>query len=123
MYMEVSKICLFREVPYCYFPFTEQSEDNLEELDCPVCIQRCVHPVKLPCGHIFCFLCMKGVALRNRNCALCRQPIPPSFLNDPELVDKSELDKVSDDVKWFYQGRNHGWWQYEHRMEKELERR
>lgn len=28
-------------------------------MECPVCLQLCVHPSKLPCGHIFCFLCVK----------------------------------------------------------------
>lgn len=28
-------------------------------MDCPVCLEKCVHPAKLPCGHIFCFLCVK----------------------------------------------------------------
>ena len=103
--------------------FLDGKEEVKEQFDCPVCIQPCVHPVKLPCGHIFCFLCMKGVAMRNRTCALCRQPIPPSYLNNPELVDKSDLDHVPDEVKWFYEGRNHGWWQFEARMEKDIERR
>lgn len=30
-----------------------------EKMECPVCLQLCVHPSKLPCGHIFCFLCVK----------------------------------------------------------------
>lgn len=37
--------------------------DNLqiefESMECPICLQICVHPSKLPCGHIFCFLCVK----------------------------------------------------------------
>lgn len=28
-------------------------------MECPICLQICVHPSKLPCGHIFCFLCVK----------------------------------------------------------------
>lgn len=32
-------------------------------LECPICLQTCIHPARLPCGHIFCFLCVKvGVA-------------------------------------------------------------
>ena len=30
-----------------------------EQYDCPVCLQTCIHPVKLPCSHIFCYLCVK----------------------------------------------------------------
>lgn len=27
--------------------------------DCAICLQPCLQPVKLSCGHIFCFLCAK----------------------------------------------------------------
>ena len=27
--------------------------------ECPVCLDPPLHPVTLPCGHIFCFLCAK----------------------------------------------------------------
>ena len=36
-----------------------QSEPPME---CAVCLQTCIHPVQLPCRHIFCFLCVKGVS-------------------------------------------------------------
>lgn len=29
------------------------------QLECPICLQTCIHPARLPCGHIFCFLCVK----------------------------------------------------------------
>lgn len=32
---------------------------NIVKLECPVCLQTCIHPARLPCGHIFCFLCVK----------------------------------------------------------------
>lgn len=38
---------------------TQAKEDSEEELECAVCLQKCVHPVRLPCTHIFCFLCVK----------------------------------------------------------------
>ena len=28
--------------------------------ECPVCLDPPLHPVTLPCGHIFCFLCAKA---------------------------------------------------------------
>jgi len=59
--------------------------------ECPVCLQPCVFPVKLPCSHIFCFLCLKGVAGRNRRCALCRADIPQDFVRRPVLVGKDRL--------------------------------
>uniref|UniRef100_A0A8C4QJ45 E3 ubiquitin-protein ligase n=1 Tax=Eptatretus burgeri TaxID=7764 RepID=A0A8C4QJ45_EPTBU len=84
--------------------------------DCAVCLQECVHPALLPCGHVFCFLCAKGVALQSRRCALCRRDIPPDFLERPTLLPQSsEMANA-----WFYEGRN-GWWQYDERTTGELE--
>ena len=35
-------------------------------IECAVCLQTCVYPVQLPCKHIFCFLCVKGVTLQSK---------------------------------------------------------
>ena len=91
--------------------------------ECPVCLQTCIHPVKLPCQHIFCFLCVKGAANQSKRCALCRQEIPVDYLNNPALLRKEDLLKESyseDGFAWFYEGRN-GWWQYDERTSHELE--
>ncbi|KAK3703574.1 hypothetical protein QZH41_006906 [Actinostola sp. cb2023] len=100
--------------------------------DCPVCLQPAFYPVKLPCGHIFCFLCIKGVALRGRKCAICRQVIATEFLEKPTLVKVAEKghqsksglkENVAQDEAeylWYYEGRN-GWWQYDDKTSKEVE--
>lgn len=99
--------------------------------DCPVCLQTCSYPVKLKCGHIFCFLCIKGVAFRSRRCALCRQDVDLKYFDDPEVVDYKAMsscdegrEETSEDVdryQWYYEGRN-GWWQYEETSSAELEK-
>ena len=49
---------------------------------CAVCLDDPVHPVTLPCTHVFCFLCCKGLTEGGNNeCSLCRQVIPFGFLN------------------------------------------
>ena len=58
------------------------------ELECSICLQICVQPVQLPCTHVFCYLCMKGIAQRNRKCALCRVDIPQDFMQNPKLIDQ-----------------------------------
>ncbi|THD20701.1 E3 ubiquitin-protein ligase [Fasciola hepatica] len=58
----------------------------LSDSDCGICLQRYVHPVELPCGHIFCFLCIKGCALHRRRCPMCRGRFSMRFLEEPKLV-------------------------------------
>lgn len=92
--------------------------------ECAVCLQTCVHPAQLPCGHIFCFLCVKGVANQSKKCAMCRQEIPTDYFEKPVLVAQDNTDKDSagfdGGYQWFYEGRN-GWWQYDERTSRELE--
>ncbi|XP_046993105.1 E3 ubiquitin-protein ligase rnf146 [Schistocerca americana] len=102
----------------------EQVFEGPQIPECAVCLQTCIHPAQLPCGHIFCFLCVKGVANQSRKCAMCRQEIPPDYLEKPQLVEVSGLEKEAvsfdDGYQWFYEGRN-GWWQYDERTSHELE--
>lgn len=56
----------------------EETEES-SNTECAVCLQSCVHPVRLPCSHIFCYLCVKGVAFQSKRCAMCRQRSPPTF--------------------------------------------
>lgn len=98
---------------------------ELTRLECAVCLQGCVHPVQLPCGHIFCFLCVKGVANQSKRCAMCRKELPADYLERPNLVGGAGfLEETSmafdDGNQWFYEGHN-GWWQYDERTSAELE--
>ena len=82
---------------------------NVTVIECAVCLQSCIHPVKLPCSHIFCYLCVKGVAFQSRRCAMCRQEIHSDFLLHPQLLDRTQLEKettLEDGYQWFYEGRN-----------------
>ncbi|KAK9502770.1 hypothetical protein O3M35_011479 [Rhynocoris fuscipes] len=105
-----------------------ESEDNVP--DCAICLQTCVHPAKLPCGHIFCFLCIKGIVHSGWRCAMCRATIPHDYLDSPLLVNTPKvvaLEKKTvqsddkEDYQWFYEGRHGGWWQFEERTANELE--
>lgn len=91
--------------------------------ECAICLQTCVHPVSLPCRHVFCYLCVKGASWLGRRCALCRQDIPEDFLDRPTLLCPEELKAASrgtGEYAWYYEGRN-GWWQYDERTSRELE--
>lgn len=97
--------------------------------ECAICLQSCVHPVCLPCAHVFCFLCVKGASWQSKRCALCRQEIPEDFLERPVLLSPEELKAAAAGLggsesrgvyAWYYEGLN-GWWQYEGRTSGELE--
>ncbi|NWY03044.1 R146B ligase, partial [Nothoprocta ornata] len=91
--------------------------------ECAICLQTCVHPVSLPCKHVFCYLCVKGASWLGKRCALCRQEIPEDFLDKPTLLSPEELKAASrgnGEYAWYYEGRN-GWWQYDERTSRELE--
>lgn len=119
----------------------EEVIQTVEEMDynpdCPVCLQSCFYPVKLPCGHIFCFLCIKGVVLRSRRCALCRHSLTVDYLENPTLIkvvekankeekaskakEKTSDETEADEFVWYYEGRN-GWWSYDEKTSPELEK-
>lgn len=142
------------EHPFPFHFLGNDGEDLLQKIeevehqpDCPVCLQPCHYPVKLPCGHIFCFLCIKGVALRSRRCALCRQTITADCIEHPTLVkvvggktkeavckteseqvhatvapsDSEDKECINGEYVWFYEGRN-GWWQYDEKTSTEVEK-
>ncbi|SPP76618.1 E3 ubiquitin-protein ligase rnf146 isoform X2 [Drosophila guanche] len=100
------------------------SSTGAAALECAICLQTCIHPARLPCGHIFCFLCIKGVAYKNRRCAMCRREIPSEFLDHPTLVNGIEdicvTRATEDGYQWYYEGRN-GWWQYDDRTSQDIE--
>lgn len=98
-------------------------EDNSEK-DCSICLQKALQPVKLPCSHVFCYLCIKGVVHSSvATCALCRAPIPRGYLFNPEVLEEStsEEDETTQ-CKWYYEGRSGGWWEYDQRTTTEIER-
>uniref|UniRef100_A0A2K5E6F5 E3 ubiquitin-protein ligase n=1 Tax=Aotus nancymaae TaxID=37293 RepID=A0A2K5E6F5_AOTNA len=91
--------------------------------ECAICLQTCVHPVSLPCKHVFCYLCVKGASWLVKRCALCRQEIPEDFLDKSTLLSPEEPKAASrgnGEYAWYYEGRN-GWWQYDECTSRELE--
>ncbi|MED6282257.1 hypothetical protein CHARACLAT_030188 [Characodon lateralis] len=106
---------------------SSSSSPALSVPECAICLQSCVHPVQLPCHHVFCFLCVKGASWQSKRCALCRQEVPDDFLEKPTLLSPEELKAsaggrggAASDHAWYYEGRN-GWWQYDERTSRELE--
>ncbi|OII77300.1 FHA domain-containing protein [Cryptosporidium andersoni] len=64
--------------------FTVDNNDGIakkvmNELICPVCLDRFCLPVTIPCGHTFCRYCITHDKLLGKNCPVCRQPIGFNF--------------------------------------------
>lgn len=44
--------------------------------ECPVCLEQCDQPDKLPCNHTVCRLCLRQMAHHKiTTCPLCRAPL------------------------------------------------
>lgn len=84
------------------------STENSLALECAICLEPCNLPARLPCSHIFCYLCVKGVATQLQNCPMCRQEIPADYVDRPQLVEVDEVavPNYNDEYLWFYEGRN-----------------
>jgi len=74
--------------------------------ECPVCLGPAVFPVRTPCGHVFCFLCVKGAARQAHRCPMCRQHIPVDFDKNPIILERQEVEAFEDGYQWFYEGKN-----------------
>lgn len=84
--------------------------ESFVNVECAVCLQTSIHPAELPCGHIFCYLCIKGIVNQGRRCAMCRQDIPVDYLDKPRLLKPVDIESNSrgfeDGRLWFYEGHN-----------------
>lgn len=103
---------------------TKKAKEENEDV-CPVCLDPPLHPVSLECNHVFCFLCAKGLTENRDNlCSLCRSPISQGYLKRGNVLQrtKSELtDKGQDQLRWFYEAGQGGWWRFEKRTNEEIE--
>ena len=70
--------------------------DNLDDdLLCRICLQPLVDPVDTPCGHTFCYICLKGHMRMQRTCPADRQPIREKDVKPSSLLVRRILDKLT----------------------------
>lgn len=99
---------------YCYFLIIEDKTEKpkKETFECPICLESAVFPIRISCGHIFCFLCVKGAAQQVYNCPMCRQRITIDFDKSPILLEcpdsDQEEDTHADGCQWFYESKAGG---------------
>lgn len=56
-----------------------ESKSNRKVEDCVICMEPNVQPCTLPCKHVFCAKCSKGI-LKLGNCPLCRVEFDKLFV-------------------------------------------
>jgi E3 ubiquitin-protein ligase RNF146 len=102
------------------------STENDDTL-CGICLETFDYPCQLPCGHIYCFLCIKGWIQKINACAICRRDIPHDLIKNPNITNvkaKLSIEKQPEndgEYVWYYGGFN-GFWQYDTRTNTELEK-
>lgn len=91
---------------------------------CSICrIDPPINAVRLDCGHIFCFLCIKSASETTGTCALCRAEISLEFnFRQHEVIGALQVPTASDDgFYWFYEGFR-GWWLYDRDTNRAIEK-
>ena len=104
----------------------EKEDSIMPDQLCPICQDKIFHPITLPCGHSFCYLCIKGVYARHGTCAMCRESIPDNCIIKPNAIIDSKAMIVTTEeheqlYHWMYEAKNGGWWLYEERISTEME--
>eukprot|EP00088_Acartia_fossae_P012903 TRINITY_DN1667_c0_g1_i1.p1 TRINITY_DN1667_c0_g1~~TRINITY_DN1667_c0_g1_i1.p1 ORF type:complete len:444 (-),score=73.23 TRINITY_DN1667_c0_g1_i1:454-1785(-) len=119
-------------------PKRQRTENSTEDENvCSICLDPPVHAVSLPCKHVYCYLCAKGLVLSDDDteplCSLCRQPFNSSHLESSQVLQEAStslnnstlpvnVDQEDDGRwQWFYQG-NKGWWRFERRNNEDIEK-
>ena len=84
---------------------------------CPICYETIKLNYTLPCGHKFCYLCLKHAILSNcHSCPYCRSKLPDNIVENATTSDQSVTGS-----HWMYAGRTNGWWYYDTDTDDKLE--
>ena len=69
---------------------SDEQEDGGGTLRCAICLGSPEKPVKLPCSHEFCRICVDDLRSRGLKqlCPLCRRPLPPGAEKLREQADR-----------------------------------
>jgi len=69
---------------------SNEQEDGSRTLRCAICLGSPERPVKLPCSHEFCRICVDDLRSRGLKqlCPLCRMPLPPGAEKLLEQADR-----------------------------------
>lgn len=66
-----------------------------DDLLCQICLQPLVDPVDTPCGHTFCYSCLRSHLKRNLACPTDRQHLTERMIKSSNLLSRKILDKLT----------------------------
>ena len=96
-----------------------KSEKDLD--NCLICCNPLYMKLTLPCGHCFCFNCIKGQIIRSGRsqpikCSVCDKSLPDHFIDKikkkPHLLDSIEFNPSyleNLQAYWFYASKDRSW--------------
>ena len=99
-------------------------DSDHSNMQCSICLSdQPINSVKLPCNHIFCFLCIKGHQQSDYgdSCPMCRAFISADVINNMKLSDVIDVTESDCEYQWMYRGVRGGWWKYDTSSNSELE--
>lgn len=85
-------------------PSKEKNTFKSEDMECGICLALMVEPVKLPCGHYFCLLCIEKIQIYNpmtTACPFCKQEAK----NFAMVIDTTKQEEIKMQNEEIYNSR------------------
>lgn len=98
-------------------------DSDAETKVCAICLEHPTFAVVTPCGHTFCYLCLKGVLHTGHQfqCPYCRTPLNSSVLQNLEDELHRDADVAQQPI-WLYRAKSSGWWLFDKETTEVLEK-
>ena len=64
------------------------------DLQCQICLNALQEPVDTPCGHTFCFSCIRPYQRQRKSCPVDRKPLSRTELRPSTMLVRRLLDKL-----------------------------
>lgn len=74
----------------------DKKDEECEEDECPICLGEIEQPTILPCGHIFCYDCIKEMTCVKKQCPLCKQTIKGDLIKVADKKNEKKEEKQDD---------------------------
>ena len=81
-----------RESKYLFTMLDKMKTINVKNEECIICLENINEPTLTPCGHLYCFECIKSCIILKSQCPMCKKSIKPTELL---LVEKKVETKIN----------------------------